>query len=128
MPRMAVLSVTLASLLVLGWVTRAIASPWRRVVVQKRFEKAERVDLAGLATIELPPSFKPVGRNRAGDRSGFHPETLNEHRDDYEITFRFEQGQHHLLGGYLADPVLLQVALYNPAKPKPDATRITFTT
>ena len=128
MPRMAVLSITLASLLVLGWVTRAIASPWRRVAVQKPFEQPERVDLAGLATIDLPPSFTPVGRNRDGGRSGFHPETLDEHRDDYEITFRFEQGQHHVLGGYLADPVLLHVALYNPGRPKPDATRITFTT
>src|SRR5215207_10155284 len=127
MSRTAVISIAFASVLGLDWVTRATASPWRRVIAQKRFETPERVDLAGLATIELPPSFKPVGRNREGGRSGFHPETLNEHRDDYEITFRFEQGQHHLLGGYLADPVLLHVALYNPGRPKPDATKVTFT-
>lgn len=129
MLRMSVLSVTIASVVGLGWVTRAIASPWRRVVIQKRFEKAERVDLAGLATIELPPSFKPVGRGQDGSRRGnFSPETLDQHRDDYQITFRFEQGQHHVLGGYLADPVLLHVTLFNPGMPKPDATKITFTT
>jgi hypothetical protein len=129
MLRMSVLSVTIASMLGLGWVTRAIASPWRRVVMQKRFEKPERVDLAGLATIELPPSFKPAGRGQDGYRRGnFSPETLDQHRDDYQITFRFEQGQHHVLGGYLADPVLLHVTLFNPAMPKPDATKITFTT
>ena len=129
MPRMAVVTVAVVSVLGLGWVTRAFASPWRRVVIQKRFEKAERMDLAGLATIELPPSFKPVGRGQDGTRRGnFSPETLDQHRDDYQITFRFEQGQHHVLGGYLADPVLLHVTLFNPGMPKPDATKITFTT
>ena len=129
MLRTSVLAVTVASVLGLGWVTRAFASPWRRVVMQKRFEKAERVDLAGLASIELPPSFKPVGRGWAGTRAGnFSPETLDQHRDDYQITFRFEQGQYNMLGGYLADPVLLHVTLFNPNKSKPDATKITFTT
>ena len=129
MLRMSVLAVTVVSMLGLGWVTRAFASPWRRVVIQKRFDKADRVDLAGLATIELPPSFKPVGRGQDGARRGnFSPETLDQHRDDYQITFRFEQGQHHVLGGYLADPVLLHVTLFNPGMPKPDATKITFTT
>ena len=38
MLRMSVLSVTIASVLGFGWVTRAIASPWRRVVIAKPFE------------------------------------------------------------------------------------------
>ena len=126
---MAVITIAVVSMLELGWVTRAFASPWRRVVMQKRVEKAERVDLAGLASIELPPSFKPVGRGWDGTRDGhWHVETLDQHRDDYQITFRFEQAQHQVLGGYLANPVLLHVTLFNPNMPKPDATKITFTT
>jgi len=126
---MAVVTVVVVSLLGLGWVTRAFASPWRRVAVHERFEKAERVDLLGLASIDLPPSFKPVGRGWGNSREGhFSPATLDQHRDDYQIMFRFEQGQHHVLGGYLADPVMLYVTLYNPSKPKPDATKITATT
>ena len=129
MSRLFLISLVIASMLGLGWVTRAFASPWRRAVIQKRFEKAERVDLAGLASIELPPSFKVAGRGWSNQRKGhFDVATLDQHRDEDEIMFRFEQGQHHVLGGYLADPVLLNVTLYNPAKPKPDATKITATT
>lgn len=123
MRRIAVASVTLATMLGLGWVTRASARPGRNDAAQ------ERVDLAGLATIELPPSFKPVGRGWGNSRPGhFDPATLDQHRDDYQIMFRFEEGQHHVLGGYLADPVMLYVTLYNPNRQKPDATRITATT
>jgi hypothetical protein len=124
MPRIAVVSVTLATVLGLGWVGRAIASPWRHPA-----ETQERVDLAGLATIELPPSFKPVGRGWGNSRPGhFDPATLDQHRDDYQIMFRFEAGQHHVPGGYLADPVMLYVTLYNPNRQKPDATKINATT
>jgi hypothetical protein len=127
--RATIATLTLVLMLGLGWVTRAFASPWRRVVMQKRLETAERVDLAGLATIELPPSFKPVGRGQDGARPGhFDPATLDQHRNAYQITFRFEQGQHTVLGGYLANPVLLHVTLFNPSQPKPDASKIGFTT
>jgi hypothetical protein len=88
-----------------------------------------RFDLSGLATIELPSEFKPVGRGQDGPRTGnFDPATLGQHRNDYQITFRLEQGQHSLPGGALANPVLLHVTLFNPAKAKPDPTRIGFTT
>jgi hypothetical protein len=122
-------TLTLVIMLGLGWVTRAFASPWRRAVMQKRLETADRVDLAGLATIELPPSFTPVGRGQDGARPGhFDPATLDRHRNAYQITFRFEQGQHTVLGGYLANPVLLHVTLFNPSQAKPDASKIGFTT
>jgi hypothetical protein len=98
-------------------------------LAQQRFQAAERVDLAGLASIELPSEFEPVGRGQDGPRTGhFDSATLDRHRNDYQITFRFEQGQHALPGGKLANPVLLHVTLFNPAKAKPDATRIGFTT
>lgn len=88
-----------------------------------------RIDLAGLATVELPSGFNPVGRGQDGPRTGsFDPATLGQHRNDYQITFRLEQGQRTLPGGKLANPVLLHVTLFNPAKPKPDASRISFTT
>lgn len=99
------------------------------LALQQPVPTLERVDLAGLATIELPASFKPVGRGQDGPRLGhFDPATLGRHRNDYQITFRFEQGQHTTAGGALANPVLLHVTLFNPGKPKPDATKIGFTT
>jgi hypothetical protein len=95
----------------------------------QRLEQPERVSLASLATVELPPSFKPVGRGQDGPRPGnFSPETLDRHRNPYQITFRFEQGQHTVPGGYLADPVLLHVTLFNPTSAPPDPSRISFTT
>jgi hypothetical protein len=127
--RCSIVAVTLASMLGLGWVRRAFASPWHPIAMQSRDERAERVDLAGLATIELPASFKPVGRGQDGPRLGhFDPATLGRHRNPYQITFRFEAGQHTVLGGHLANPVLLHVTLFNPSQPKPDASRVSFTT
>jgi hypothetical protein len=99
------------------------------VALQQPVPTTERVDLAGLASIELPSSFRPVGRGQDGPRLGhFDPATLDRHRNDYQITFRFEQSQHTTAGGSLANPVLLHVTLFNPGKPKPDARRISFTT
>lgn len=103
----------------------AAAGPLRSAPAQQ----TERLDLAGLASIELPSSFKPVGRGQDGPRVGhFDPATLDRHRNDYQITFRFEQGQRTMPGGRLANPVLLHVTLFNPGRPKPDATKISFTT
>ena len=77
-------------------------------LIQQPLPSTSTVDLAGLATIELPSDFKPVGRGQDGPRLGhFDPATLGQHRNDYQITFRFEQGQHTLPGGRLANPVLL---------------------
>ena len=89
----------------------------------------ERLDLAGLASIELPAGFSAAGLGQNGPRTGqFDLAALGQYRNDYQITFRLEQGQRTLTGGGLANPVLLHVTLFNPAKPKPDATRIGFTT
>ena len=89
----------------------------------------ERVDLAGLASIELPAGFSAVGLGQNGPRTGrFDLAALGQLRNDYQITFRLEQGQRTLAGGGMANPALLHVTLFNPAKPKPDATRIGFTT
>jgi hypothetical protein len=101
------------------------------VLVASLFQQPpqQRFDLAGLATVELPAGFKPVGRGQDGPRTGsFDPATLGQHRNDYQITFRLEQGQRTLPDGRFANPVLLHVTLFNPAKPRPDPTRISFTT
>jgi hypothetical protein len=99
------------------------------LALQAPAQSTEPVSLAGLATIEMPSGFAPVGRGQDGPRTGhFDPATLGQHRNDYQITFRLEQGQRTLPGGKLANPVLLHVTLFNPAKPKPDAMRIGFTT
>jgi hypothetical protein len=128
MSRLVLVTVIAASVLGLG-AFRTVLVPWRRALTFNRFEQPARVDLAGLASIQLPPSFKPVGRGWDGPRDGhWDPKSLDQHRDDYQITFRFEQGQHHVLGGHLADPVLLHVTLFNPTANPPDASKITFTT
>jgi len=99
------------------------------LALQSPARSTSPVDLAGLATIQLPSGFAPVGRGQVGPRTGnFDSATLGQHRNDYQITFRLEQAQRTLPGGRLANPVLLHVTLFNPAKPKPDATRIGFTT
>ena len=89
----------------------------------------ERLDLAGLASIELPAGFSAVGLGQNGPRTGqFDLATLGQRRNDYQITFRLEQGQRTLAGGGMANPVLLHVTLFNPARPHPDTTRIGITT
>ena len=99
------------------------------LALQSPARSTSPVDLAGLATIQLPSGFAPVGRGQVGPRTGnFDSATLGQHGNDYQITFRLEQAQRTLPGGRLANPVLLHVTLFNPAKPKPDATRIGFTT
>ena len=126
---MPTLRVAIVIMLGLGGAERASASPSARGLVQQPSQQSERADLAGLASIELPASFKPVGRGQDGPRLGhFNPATLGRHRNDYQITFRFEQGQRTLPSGRLANPVLLHVTLFNPGRPKPDATKIGFTT
>ena len=84
--------------------TCTVASPWRRELRDKRLDEARPVDLEGLGSARLAPTFHAAGGVR-GDPSAML------RGDARGVTFRFEQGQHHLLGGYLANPVLLDVTL-----------------
>ena len=90
--------------------------------------KAARIDLSGLASIELPRGFQRVGMVDAGDPPSDY--TLKAKvaprfaRDRSAATFSLEQDQSHDWGGYLRDPVLLTVTLYNPALPAPDADTV----
>ena len=90
--------------------------------------KAARIDLSGLASIELPRGFQLVGMVDAGDAPSDY--TLKTKvaprlaRDRSAATFRLEQDQSHDWGGYLRDPVLLTITLYNPALPAPDADTV----
>ena len=104
-------------------------NPFALVAILAVLAQAEHVDLAGLATVDLPPAFTPVGLGQDGPREGrFDPATLDRHHNDYQITFRFEQAPRTLAGRQLAFPALLHVTLFNPDRQKPDPTKITFTT
>ncbi|MDF1505202.1 hypothetical protein, partial [Roseisolibacter sp. H3M3-2] len=95
--------------------TCTVGSPWRRELRDRRLDEARPVDLDGLATAPLAPTFHPRGVVRADARG---------------VTYRFEQGQHTVLGGYRADPVLLDVTLLpaSDAAPRAEATTIDATT
>ena len=89
-----------------------------------------RANLAGLATVQLASSFNAVRRGASGGRSGrdFDPASLELHRNERQVTFRFEEGQRRDITGAFRDPVLLDITLFNPALPAPNAAAITNTT
>ena len=88
-----------------------VVSPWRRELHDKRLDEARPVDLDGLGSVRLAPTFHAAGIVR-GDPSAI------VRADAGRVTFRYEQGQHHVLGGHLANPVLLDVTLLAaPAAP-----------
>src|SRR5690349_8877243 len=93
-------------------------------------QKTTRANLAGVATVELPRSFHVHGPGRSGQKTGpnFDPRELEGHRDDRQVTFRFEEKQRRNMGAYFVNPVLLDVTLYSPALPAPDPASIRYTT
>jgi hypothetical protein len=95
-----------------------------------RTQQPSRANLAGVATVQLPRSFHAHGPKRSGQKTGpsFDPSVLEFHRNERQITFRFEEKQRRNMGGYFLDPVLLNVTVFNPALPAPDAASITYTT
>ena len=98
-----------------------VASPWRRELRDKRLDEARPVDLDGLGRVRLAPTFHAAGRVRGG------PSALVR-ADAGRVTFRYEQGQHHVLGGHLANPVLLDVTLLAAPAPAASAPRVDGTT
>ncbi len=90
--------------------------------------KAARIDLLGLASLELPRGFQLVGLVDAGDRPSAY--TLKTTvaprfaRDRGAATMRLEQDPSTDWGGYQREPVLLTITLYNPALPAPDADAV----
>jgi hypothetical protein len=89
-------------------------TPWRRELRDKRLDEARLVELGGLGLVRLAPTFRARGVVRA-DAGG--------------VVFRYEQGQHHVLGGHLGNPVLLDVTLLaapdaGRAVPRIDGTTI----
>ncbi|MBV9880078.1 MAG: hypothetical protein JO180_06250 [Gemmatirosa sp.] len=93
--------------------TCTVAAPWRRELRFKRLGDARPVDLNGFGTVQLAPTFHATPGGR-GDAHG--------------LTFRFEQGQHTVLGGYRANPVLLDVTLLAPPDGGAAAPRVDHTT
>jgi hypothetical protein len=98
-----------------------VVSPWRRELRDKRLDEARPVDLDGLGSVRLAPTFHAAGSPR-GDPSAM------VRADAGRVTFRYEQGQHHVLGGYLANPVLLDVTLLAAPTPATAAPRVDGTT
>ena len=93
-------------------------------------QQPSRVNLAGVATVQLASSFNAVPRGRTGARSArdFDPASLEFHRNERQATFRFGQDQRRDITGAFRDPVLLDITLFNRALPAPNAATITNTT
>ena len=89
-----------------------------------------RVNLAGVATVTLPSSFNavPRGGSPARSRRDVDAASLELHRNERQVTFRFEEGQRRNITGSSLDPMLLDITLFNPALPAPNAATITHTT
>lgn len=112
----------------------AIAAAWaisssRPMFFFKKAEQPSPVNLAGLATVQLASGFVPIGNGSFSTKTsrGFDPASLEFHRNDQQVTFRFEKDQKRNMGGYAEDPILLNITLLNPSLPESDVLRITGT-
>ena len=96
----------------------------------KKLDERATVTLSGVATAQLPPTFKLEGIVNSGERTWFGGELtpLEYHLDERRLTFRFVQGQHHVAGGYRAYPVILDVTLVNPSAAAQDVEQVSATT
>lgn len=96
----------------------------------KSSEQTSSVNLAGLATVLLDAGFVPTGNGAINSKTvrGFDPASVEFHRNEQQVTFRFEKDQKHTMGGYTQDPILLAITLFNPSIATDAATRVTGTT
>ena len=101
--------------------TCTVGSSWRRDLRNKRLDEARPVDLDGYGSVRLAPTFHAAG-SVPSDSSAI------VRADSGGVTFRFEQGQHTVLGGYYANPVLLDITLLPAPVPRGPAPRIDRTT
>jgi hypothetical protein len=107
-----------------------LASCAPRELKDRKLDQRTAVDLDGIGSVSLPPTFKLQGIVNSGDRNWFGGETtsLEYHLDKRRISFRFEQGQHTRVGGYSANPVLMDVTLFNDTVSVAEMSRIDSTT
>lgn len=104
---------------------------WHPDLVFKRLGTRARVDLQGLGSAEMPVTFKPVGRvgpytrpiGGRGEDSLGTPEA-----GSVRVTWRFVQAQYNDVGGYAADPALIDVTFFDPALAREALARVTGTT
>lgn len=87
---------------------------WHPDLRNKRLGERMVVNLDGLGTATLPPSFKLLGlaATRNGGGPAEHVVPKDRHRDTAAAMFRFEQGHLNDLGGNKSEPVLLNLTLY----------------
>jgi hypothetical protein len=96
----------------------------------KKLDQRVNVDVEGVASVALPPTFKKEGVVNSGERKWFGGDltSLEYHLDERQLTFRFIQGQYNTIGGYHASPVILDVTVYNSSVPKEEIARVSNTT
>jgi hypothetical protein len=107
-----------------------LASCAPKELKDRKLDQRTPVNLEGMGTVALPPTFKLQGIVNSGDRKWFGggTTTLEYHLDKRRITFRFEQGQHTRVGGYSANPVLMDVTLFNDTLSADEMMRVDSTT
>lgn len=88
------------------------------------------VDLAGVATARAPSTFRFAGVVNSGERNWFGGQTttLEYHLDTQRLSFRLEAQQHNKIGGQRADPVLLDLTLYERTVPAASIAEVVSTT
>lgn len=97
---------------------------WHPDLKDKRLDERESVDLEGLGTVSLPPSFRFLGLadTETGYVSARGATSAEFHHDDERAVFRFEQGNMTDWGGNSREPVLLNILFLNPSL-SPDPAR-----
>lgn len=120
---------SLSGALVLAIVLLTASAPPGRARTLRN-EQTARMNLADLATVQLPQKFQPVGNgsNRTPNAKGFDAKSVEFHRNEQLVTFRFEAEQRNNMGGYPEDPILLNVSLWNPAAAPGEILQIGGTT
>jgi hypothetical protein len=115
-------------LVVVGWTTVSLRAP--KELRDRKLDQRVTVDLSGVGSVALPPTFRKAGIVNSGDRQWFGGETtrLEYHLDQRLLSFRFQQGQHTRIGGISAYPVLLDVTLFNDGLSSAEISLIERTT
>jgi hypothetical protein len=114
----------------LGVIVACAGGGLPRDLREKKLDERTTAELAGVATVSVPPTFAFEGVVNSGQRrwKGGELTPLEYHLDERRLTFRFVQGQYTTLGGYRASPVILDVTFFNSSAPKVEIENVSATT
>lgn len=88
---------------------------WDSDLRSKKLDQRVTMDLAGLATVQVPPTFRLLGLTDTGPGASYRDRVRPErHRDTNAAMFQLAQGNLNSIGGHEREPVLLNVTLFNP--------------